>query len=183
MPMNLLEWPYYRIDFLASQGLSPTFVERFWSKVQITDGCWLWTASIDTRGYGHLLRVTHHLILAPRASWILHYGPIPIGFYVLHRCDVRLCVRPNHLFLGTQQDNMDDMVTKGRYRKGRIYIGSENPTAKLCEADVVEIRNAISKGIAQWRIAEAFGVSQMIISKISRGLVWAHVQAGQAKPS
>ena len=93
---------------------------RFWPKVQKSDGCWLWTGAIKSNGYGHIgsegpggylkVRTTH------RVSWELHFGPIPAGLLVLHRCDVRNCVRPDHLFLGTHTDNMLDCIAKGRDR-------------------------------------------------------------------
>lgn len=90
--------------------------ERFWARVQKTDGCWLWTGTIR-RKYGlftfrkapakWITRGAH------RSSWEIHYGPIPAGLGVLHKCDNPPCVRPDHLFLGTQKDNMDDRVAKG----------------------------------------------------------------------
>src|SRR5262245_56294238 len=86
---------------------------RFWSKVQKTETCWLWTGA-KTRGYG-AINIDHHAVLAHRVSYELHIGPIPDGLYVLHRCDVHACVRPDHLFLGTHLDNIQDMVLKKRH--------------------------------------------------------------------
>lgn len=91
-------------------------VERFMSRVAVDpDGCWLWTGLADQHGYGRIHfegRVTR----AHRVSWMIHEGPIPEGQKVLHRCDTPACVRPDHLFLGTQADNMADMNAKGRGR-------------------------------------------------------------------
>lgn len=95
--------------------------ERFWSKVKITEGCWEWVGSKQIGGYGELRATRTWKVLAHRVSWQLHYGRIPEGFYVCHHCDNRCCVRPDHLFLGTAQDNTDDMIAKGRQiRGGRI---------------------------------------------------------------
>jgi len=91
---------------------------RFWSKVDKTGDCWLWTAAQNRHGYGdfYVSRTFH--TMAHRFSWALHYGPIPEGLFVCHRCDTPLCVRPDHLFVGTTQDNMADMMRKGRHRHG-----------------------------------------------------------------
>lgn len=89
---------------------------RFWEKVNKTETCWLWTATHNGRGYGTILAAAgEEKILAHRASRELHYGPIPEGLVVCHHCDVRRCVRPDHLFLGTYKDNTQDMVQKGKH--------------------------------------------------------------------
>ena len=97
-------------------GVKLSVAERFWSKVRRTDGCWLWTASVSKAGGYGLLRVNGATRTTHRISWEIAYGPIPVGLSVLHRCDVPACVRPSHLFLGTQQDNLRDMHSKGRGR-------------------------------------------------------------------
>ena len=78
-------------------------------------GCWIWTASLKKRNYGSFSSGKKNLI-AHRASWLLHYGEIPEGLRVLHRCDNPPCVNPQHLFIGTNKDNTDDAVAKGRLR-------------------------------------------------------------------
>lgn len=89
--------------------------ERFWEKVDKTGDCWLWTSPPRSGGYGGIGEpITGRMLAAHRVSWELHYGPIPDGLCVLHQCDVRLCVRPDHLFLGTKQDNTQDMIAKSR---------------------------------------------------------------------
>jgi hypothetical protein len=95
--------------------------DRFWEKVDKSGDCWLWTGARDQHGYGSL-SVAHEgrerrrsvPVKASRVSWQIHNGPIPAGMWVLHRCDNPPCVRPDHLFLGTQLDNMRDASAKGR---------------------------------------------------------------------
>lgn len=89
---------------------------RFWRKVTKTSGCWEWSASRNAHGYGQIAapRPLKRPLLAHRVSWEIHNGPIPIGLLVLHRCDNPHCVRPDHLFVGDQKLNMQDMVSKKR---------------------------------------------------------------------
>lgn len=97
-------------------GYSPRpIAERFWEKTHWSSGgCWEWTAACYPNGYGHFMRVKHKVVLAHRMAYELANGSIPEGLLVLHRCDNRRCVRPDHLWVGTQSDNMRDMHTKGR---------------------------------------------------------------------
>lgn len=107
---------------MADRKTTPP-AERFWKKVHKTDTCWLWTGSANRHGYGSFavdgrdaLRRSEN---AHRFSWRLHYGDIPAGVDVCHRCDVPRCVRPDHLWLGTRLENMADAKAKGRlHRRG-----------------------------------------------------------------
>lgn len=97
---------------------------RFWAKVNKTNSCWLWTSVKQGRGYGFFTpstvegRKTKPGIMAHRMAWILKNGNIPSGKLVCHKCDNKLCVRPSHLFLGTQKQNTQDMIRKNRQRGG-----------------------------------------------------------------
>lgn len=96
-----------------------SLAERFAGKFapEPNTGCWLWTASVNRKGYGRI-GVGDAAALAHRVSWELHRGPIPGGLCVLHKCDVPACVNPDHLFLGTVPDNTADCIAKGRFTAG-----------------------------------------------------------------
>ena len=151
-----------------------SIADRFWPKVTKLgpDDCWLWTAKKDRRGYG--LFSTNgpgEECLAHRVSWTLYFGPVPNGSRVLHRCDVTACVNPSHLFLGSAQDNSDDMV-----RKGRSMKGEKSPVRKLVEAEVKEIRRLYSTGeYSQQAIADVFKVNQTCVGFIVRRITWSHI--------
>lgn len=140
---------------------------RFWAKVDKTDSCWLWTGAKRSNGYGSFVwhegdqRVNSR---SHRYSWKLHYGEIPEGMYVCHHCDTPACVRPDHLFLGTNQDNMDDMMAKGR-----------RGTARLSPDLVRQIRNEARNGAIHRAIARRFRVARSTVSQICRGETWRHV--------
>jgi hypothetical protein len=148
---------------------------RFWCRVDKRgpDECWPWLGCKHKSGYGRISAGGYggRMLDTHRVSWELHNGPIPEGegyhgTCVLHRCDNRPCCNPNHLFLGTNDDNMADMVAKGRAHSLR---GEANGNSKLTAAQVAEIRSATG---AQSRIAARFGISQALVSKIRRGENW-----------
>lgn len=159
--------------------------KRFWPKVDKRgpDECWPWIAAIAESGYGVISRsgVVYRngrysrMCLSHRISWELHFGPIPDGLCVLHRCDNRPCVNPKHLFLGTLTDNNDDMFAKGRGG----YTGSpgeSHPRAKLCDRDIRKIRALYSSGTSQAQIGRMFHLYQGSVSNIVLRKSWAHVQ-------
>lgn len=130
--------------------------------------CWIWTAGRNALGYGSFKFGPRRGQLAHRVSWELAHGA-PGQLHVLHRCDNPPCVNPAHLFLGTHQDNMDDMYAKGRRVPAR---GERNRHAKLTVEQVQEIRDRYAGGEIQISLAKAFGVSQPAISQIVRRAHW-----------
>lgn len=110
-----------------------------------TDGCWHWTAAIiKSKGYGRSYwpQSKHGVDYAHRVSWMIHFGEIPTGMLVCHKCDVRKCVNPEHLFLGTAKDNTQDAVKKGRMKIPKATYASDetHQVAKLTNAQVILIR-------------------------------------------
>lgn len=134
---------------------------RFFRHVFITENCWNWTAKKCRFGYGHFY-VDNRTILAHRFSWELHNGQIPAGMNVCHKCDNPSCVNPDHLFLGTDQENVDDMINKKRSK-----LNGRPKTLSI--EQILEIRKLYDgDGISQNKIAEIFKVSQKTISDIVR---------------
>lgn len=142
---------------------------RFNQKVNKTDSCWLWTAKLFWSGYGSL-RVDGKHVVAHRVAWELHHGPIPNGLEVCHRCDVRHCVNPDHLFLGTRRDNTLDAVAKGRHPRGELQ-----GRAKLTEAQVMEARSMWASGVPGNHLARRFGVASRTMWDVLYRKHWKHV--------
>jgi hypothetical protein len=130
--------------------------------------CWTWTGSIHPKGYGYV-HFDGRWGKAHRVAYALAYGHLPAELHVLHRCDNPPCVNPDHLFVGTNTDNIADRVRKGRSRSLR---GAEHPQAKLTEADVREI---LSSGEPQRRAAKRYGVTKALIQFIRHRKLWTHV--------
>jgi hypothetical protein len=149
-------------------------VERFWGHVSKGDGCWVWTGECRG-GYGRFRTVGRASVRAHRYAWALVNGPIPDGALVLHRCDNRPCVRPEHLFLGTAKDNAADRDMKGRARF-RPCFGEANGQSKLTAAEVLEIKAALHRGEPTRHLADRFSVHRETVRNIRRGKSWAGVQ-------
>lgn len=139
-------------------------IERFEEKVDKSGNCHIFTGRIQPNGYGQF-RKGGKTMYAHRAAYELYKGDIG-DKYVCHTCDNRSCVNPEHLFLGSFQDNMDDMTTKMRHA-----FGERNPHAKLDEGQVREIRTMTG---TQEEIAAKFGVTRSLISLIKSGKIWKH---------
>lgn len=150
--------------------------DRFWSKVDKSDGCWLWRGALFSNGYGQVSR-TGGGIGAHRVSWFLAYGPIPDGLFVCHRCDNPPCVNPDHLFLGTAKDNRLDMMSKGKTtRPSQPVRGEMHFWAKLTEDDVRSIRDLAAIGQTQRAIAGQFHIAPSRVCDIVNRRSWAHVR-------
>lgn len=136
------------------------------------DDCWLWVGSMHKLGYGILTR-NNKLLKAHRYSWELFRGKIPDNINVLHKCDVRNCVNPSHLFLGTQKDNMRDCVKKGRHKIPPVRYGEQNHNSKLKRTEVEQMRDLRKNSeMAYKEIAKLFGVSTMTALRAIRGSSW-----------
>lgn len=148
--------------------------DKFMAKVNKTDSCWLWTGGTNHIGYG-IVGYHGKAYKAHRLSWTINVGPIPDGLKVLHRCDVRNCVRPDHLFLGTQDDNMKDCATKGRIVSVPRY-GEQNARSKMTADGVRKMREIYARGgIGQKNLGKMFGVTAMTVNRIVRGQLWKQI--------
>lgn len=141
---------------------------QFWTKVYLTDCCWLWTRAQFVTGYGAYW-TNGKLVKAHRYAYEDAVGPIPEGRDLMHLCDVRLCVRPDHLRPATRRENQRDMVAKGRNRR---QDGEYNHNAKLTWPIVDEIRRRVAAGAPQNVVARTFGTSPVNVHKIVNGQLW-----------
>jgi len=155
--------------------LSNDHIDRFFDKINLLgvgeDDCWEWRAFVHPRGYG-TLNVNKKMEHAHRVSWVIHYGKIPDGLCVCHKCDNRKCVNPKHLFLGTHLDNAIDRDIKGR---GKIpdNRGENHGMSKLTKEEILIIRELYSSGkYVQREIADIFGVCRQTISDIVNKTSW-----------
>lgn len=151
--------------------------ERFWNLVIKGPDCWEWSGCRHPRGYGLFSFEPGSRQLAHRVVWQLINGMIPPSLCVLHRCDNPPCVRPEHLFLGTQCDNMKDMAAKGRSSKAPRACGSRSGMAVLNEGKVRNMRFEYRRGAVSYaKIARKFMVSKKTARSAIIGETWRHVQ-------
>jgi hypothetical protein len=155
-------------------------LDRFWEKVTKTGNCWVWTAYRNPAGYGNFncaQGLPSKIVLAHRFAWAVHFGAIPEDLKVLHRCDNPACVRPDHLFVGTQQDNVADCVQKQRHAAvtapDRLPKGEDHHYAfngkKITRETAFDILKADGR---QKDIAERFGVDPSLVSRIKARKIW-----------
>lgn len=148
--------------------------ERFWPKVKKAEGCWLWLASTNPAGYG-MLNINRRPERAHRVAWMLERGPIPHGLHVLHKCDNPPCCNPDHLFLGTQADNMADRNAKGRTR---VALGERQARATLTNEQAAKAKAYLAQfsgPSADRALAKEFGVSPQTIRGIRSNRTWKHI--------
>jgi predicted XRE-type DNA-binding protein len=159
---------------LSEGVIDKSLLRRFWSKIDKSckSGCWEWTAHFSG-GYGRL-RIfrdgSWRYANANRLSWEIHYSEIPDGLFVCHKCDNMKCVNPEHLFIGSQLDNMKDCSNKGRQAKG-----SDFKRSAITEEDVRTILAMEKQGFTQQQIADKFNVSRPNIHYIVSRKTWKHV--------
>lgn len=155
-------------------------LDRFLQKIAPIDknGCMLWTGNQYWDGYGkfHIREIQDgqpywKTVRAHRYAWELKNGPIPIGIYVCHKCDNPLCINVEHMFLGTQKDNLSDMASKKR-----STIGTKNPMAKLTDNDIKDIRKMYKDGKTQQHIAKIYSLSRSNVGLIVTHETWKHVK-------
>lgn len=139
------------------------------SKLNIVSGCWEWTAGLMWAGYG-IIGIDRKSRLAHRVSYAAFIKEIPDGMFVCHRCDNRKCVNPDHLFLGTNAENMADMSAKGRSPRG-----DRSGKAVLSNEDVKSIKAMLGCGKRIVDIARQFRVNASSISNIKSGRNWSHI--------
>ena len=158
-----------------------TLMQRFMAKVAKSEtGCWLWTGFVGTSGYG-AVRVNGKTERAHRIAYQLFVGQITEiagadirGTCVIHKCDNRVCVNPEHLLLGTHQDNMTDKASKGRVVSHPL-LGEKHQNSKLTSDDIIDVRCLNSYGLKMQQIAESFGVTRATIHRVLDGTTWNHV--------
>lgn len=149
-------------------------IERYERRV-IRNGeqfCWDWSGH-NSHGYG-AMKFDGKALKAHRVSWEIHNGKIPENLCVLHRCDVKICTRPSHLFLGTLEDNIKDMIKKGR---DRSPVGSKVYRSVLNEEKVGKIKTLLKKGMRPASIASEYKVSKSAIEHIKYGRCWKAVNS------
>jgi hypothetical protein len=154
---------------MTIHGLSDK--DRFLQYVHKTENCWNWTGYLNERGYGQF-DYNQKTCLAHRVSFILFKEAIPEGLFILHSCDNRKCVNPDHLRIGTNQENMNDKVARGRQA---FMKGETNGRSKLKEIVVREIIELSNSGISQKEIANQFEINNSTVSKIINKKLWGHL--------
>lgn len=150
-----------------------TLAERLAFRTQKTRGCWVWQGARSKKGKGHgVIGADGGLKLTHRVAWELAYGPIPKGLFVCHHCDNPPCVRPDHLFLGTNQDNIRDASRKGRLTRP---LGQKHFRAVLTDAQVVAARACVAAGSGTGEIGRMLGVKPEMIWRAVTGHSYPHL--------
>lgn len=149
--------------YIYQHGRRRPWEQRFWEKVNKTEGCWLWTAGLTSTGYP-----SFESRVGTRVLWEKLNGPIPPGLFVMHKCDTPKCVRLDHLMLGTRQDNTNDATVKGR-----MSHGMKHWCATLTPEIVIQIRALYKPRIfTKNDIAAKLGVSKWAVEDVLRGRSW-----------
>lgn len=184
--------------YLSGTKILNTYKNRFYSFVQIPeneDDCMIWTGALSEDGYGKLRAWGRKKISAHRFSYILYFGEIPSNMSVCHKCDNPKCVKPDHLFLATHKQNMEDRDKKKRGHQFRedsqfhigkpfkyAQFGEDSWSHKLTNLQVIEIRDQLKDGIPRHLIAKNFNINPSVISNINHGKAWKHLESNHTFP-
>lgn len=152
--------------FLFSETL---IHECFWDLVEKTDSCWIWRGKKTHMGYGDF-RIGRRSFRAHRVAYTLLIGPIPEGLKLLHSCDVKACVNPDHLRPGTDADNSRDAILRDRRPNGARIAN-----AKLNDESIMVIRTCAEFGASHTELAEAYGITVSNVGHIVKRRTWKHV--------
>ena len=149
--------------------------ERFWRNVEKTDGCWFWKGTKESNAYGIIQTGGKGAksVTAHRLSYMMHHGEIPDGYVIMHSCDNPSCVNPDHLSVGTYQENAMDAISKGRHARV-APVGAGNGKAVLNDDKVRYIR--ASSGVSHVNLAKELGVSISCVRGVRSGRTWRHVK-------
>lgn len=148
------------------------FLRKLFARIDQSGPCWIWTAGKD-HDYGRV-KINGKYFRVHRVIWEIYFGPIPDELHVLHSCDNPPCCNPYHLFLGTQEDNVKDMHTKGRGYKIPPQFGENNPSAKLTVRDVEKIRH-MALTLTYGKIASVLKLPRTTVRKIITRKTWTHI--------
>jgi hypothetical protein len=170
---------------LKGSSLRPADVARFWSKVNVTQyGCWEWKGSKQRKGYG-TFRLLGRTELAHRVAWALFNIEAQANLSICHDCDNPSCCRPNHMFEGTNADNVADSIAKQRPRgpapgtdstpPEKRARGSRHPATSLSDEDVKQLRRDAKGGTLRRELANRYGISMSTVSNITSRRTWSHI--------
>lgn len=165
----------------AGEIMEKKHIDNLWSKIEVRDSnvCWEWRGARNKHGYG-ITTIRNKQHLSHRIVWLHQHGVMNLSMKVLHRCDNPPCCNPSHLFLGTQSDNVYDMIAKGRRRNGisrtSAKKGEENYRAKVKNSDVEKIRELRKMETPLKEIARQFGIHVATVSDIVSRRTWKHIE-------
>ena len=171
----------HRADWKELKGNNLEEKLRF-NSIENENGCWIWQGGKTNFGYGTIGIGNNKTELVHRLAYKFWDGEVSSDLFVCHHCDQPLCVNPNHLFLGTNQDNIDDKMYKGRAYTG-VHKGELNVRSSLTDKQVKELKyDLFKRNMKQVDLCEKFGVSRDVVSSIFRGRTWTHIECPEKAP-
>lgn len=153
-------------------------IKNFWGKVDQSSTCWEWKGPKAKNGYGTfsgLYRV-FKTTWAHRLAYLITRGPIPPGLEILHSCDHRSCVNPDHLSLGTRKENMRQASERGKLFHWTRPRGESNLSSKLTEMQVKQVIKLSSEGYSKNQICKEFNISRCTVHRLTKGKSWKHLR-------